>query len=158
MIVLVAEDEAIVALQLAEVLQDAGHHVLGPAATRSEALTLAGQARPDVAIVDVRLRLESGNALELAGALRAQWAVPVLLTSGLPLEALPQGARQTAIGFIAKPWLAETMVAAIDIVARLGRGLGAGPVPAGLTLFAGIGDAGPRSREQVRPGDPARPR
>src|SRR5215213_8059540 len=54
--VLVAEDEAVQALDLAITLNDFGCTVLGPASSVAEATSLLDKARPNLALLDVRLR------------------------------------------------------------------------------------------------------
>lgn len=60
--VLVIEDEPIIATLLAEVLMELGHVVSGIAATEAEAILAANRCRPDLMIVDARLRQGSGVA------------------------------------------------------------------------------------------------
>ncbi len=58
--VLVIEDDALIALMLAEVLSDLGHGVCATAATPAEALAAAHEQRPDFLLSDVKLRAGSG--------------------------------------------------------------------------------------------------
>ncbi|AMJ59667.1 histidine kinase [Bosea sp. PAMC 26642] len=60
--VLVIEDEPIIATLLAEVLMELGHVVSGVAATEAEAILAVSRCRPDLMIVDARLRQGSGVA------------------------------------------------------------------------------------------------
>jgi DNA-binding response OmpR family regulator len=55
MVILVVEDEAIIGFCLTQVLEEAGHVVLGPALSSNEALKLADANPPDVALVDIDL-------------------------------------------------------------------------------------------------------
>lgn len=58
--VLVVEDEFLIAEEMAAMLRDAGHTVLGPAASvRAAEAVLAGATRPDVAVIDANLRGET---------------------------------------------------------------------------------------------------
>ena len=63
--VLVAEDQAVIAMDLAMTLREFGCAVLGPAASVAEALALAGRERPDAALLD--LGLSDGPAVPVAG-------------------------------------------------------------------------------------------
>ena len=54
--VLIVEDEALIAMALADSLEDAGHEVVGPAATMAEALALCEGAPPELAVLDINLR------------------------------------------------------------------------------------------------------
>lgn len=77
--VLVAEDQFIVAIELAETLQDAGYAVLGSVASNAEGLELLRRMRPDAALVDATLA--DGQAVPLVEALLAT-GVPVGLSTG----------------------------------------------------------------------------
>jgi PAS domain S-box-containing protein len=61
--ILVVEDETLVALQLQGDLEDDGHHVIGPATSLKQGLTLAEQEDIDAALVDVRLGRETSAAI-----------------------------------------------------------------------------------------------
>jgi CheY-like chemotaxis protein len=77
--ILAVEDEAMIALELEDMLEDLGHEVIGPAASVEEALDLLQQASPDAAVVDANLSGESArpivDALSRAG-------IPMVLASG----------------------------------------------------------------------------
>jgi len=62
--VLVVEDEFLVAAEIAGILEDAGHSVLGPVGSVDAATALLqGEAKPDMAIIDVNLRGQSAAPL-----------------------------------------------------------------------------------------------
>ena len=63
--VLVVEDEAFVAIELASVLQRSGYRVLGPASTVQQALALLEDERPDAALLDVNLSSERVTAVAI---------------------------------------------------------------------------------------------
>jgi two-component system, response regulator PdtaR len=81
MVVLIVEDEAIIAYCSAAVLEEAGYEVLGPAHTSSEALELARSGRPDVALVDIDLEI-AGAGIDVARQLRARFGTAVVFTTG----------------------------------------------------------------------------
>lgn len=81
---LVVEDEPVLAMFVAEVLEAAGWRVLGPAASSAEALVLLAGATPDLAVLDVRLRL--GNALPVAEALASRGVPFLFATAAEPAE------------------------------------------------------------------------
>ena len=102
--ILVIEDEAITAINLAEIVHHSGHALLGVAATRSEALRLAQRRRPDLILADVRLaRGESGvtTAREIAGV----HDLPVIYITGHAASLLQQQVKPQFV--IAKPFRAE---------------------------------------------------
>jgi CheY-like chemotaxis protein len=84
--VLVVEDEAILALDLAQTVREMGHEVAGPFATVAEALPECSATAIGFAIIDFNLKGETTEAL--ARALRAEGVAFVLVT-GSPVDALP---------------------------------------------------------------------
>ncbi len=109
--VLVVEDEVLVRMMLADVLDEAGFRVI-EAANADEALRVMS-AIPDVSAVvtDVEMPGGSLNGFELARRIRAEWNIGVLIASGRqaprPGE-LPEGSH-----FVAKPVYPETLVSLI---------------------------------------------
>ena len=69
--VLIVEDEVLLAVELEHVLEDAGHHVVGHAMEAAEAISLAGQHRPDLALVDVHLQ-DGPTGVDAARALTTE--------------------------------------------------------------------------------------
>lgn len=86
--ILVLEDEAIVAYDLASELSDAGWTVLGPAGSIAEAVELVEEQRPDAALLDVNL--SGTRSFDLAFRLRED-GVSVLFLTGYATETLPDG-------------------------------------------------------------------
>lgn len=138
MIILVVEDEAIVAMVLELALVRAGHRVLGPAADEGEALRLAAEGRPELALVDIRLR-DGGCGVRLAGVLKERWGLPSLFLSGQTTQARAAG--DAALGLIGKPYDPYEVVQAVAAVGDLLAGRPLGRVPPRLELFAGAGGA-----------------
>ena len=73
--ILIVEDEALIAMALADGLEDAGHEVVGPAATIAEALALCDEAPPppELAVLDINLR-DGSSGVDVARALLERWA------------------------------------------------------------------------------------
>jgi len=84
--VLVVEDEAILAIDIATHLTDAGFSVVGPATSVTKALTLIGEVGCDVAVLDVNLRDETAEPI--ASELRSR-GTPFLFLSGVYRDQLP---------------------------------------------------------------------
>ncbi len=78
-LVLVLEDEALIALNLQDELQDAGYEVVGPFTTCAAALEWLGTGTPDTAILDVALK--DGPCREIACELSRR-EVPFVIYSG----------------------------------------------------------------------------
>jgi CheY-like chemotaxis protein len=101
--VLLVEDEAIAALALTHMLEDLGCEVVGVADSGARCLELARAARPDLLIMDVRLRGEM-DGLQAATELRKWLAAPIVFTSAYSQEELVRrGAPERDVAFIGKP-------------------------------------------------------
>jgi two-component system, response regulator PdtaR len=101
--ILIVEDEALIASCITEVLQESGFAVAGVASSAPEALSLAEQTQPTLALVDIRL---SGPAdgVEVARALRERFAVPTIFLSGLSDEGtMARAELAQPLGFLRKP-------------------------------------------------------
>jgi CheY-like chemotaxis protein len=81
--VMIVEDEMILALDVEDMLLDAGYTVVGQASDMPEALAIAEGVKGgiDVAIMDINLARGS-NGVETAAALRKLWNIPSLFVSG----------------------------------------------------------------------------
>ena len=113
--VLVVEDEAIVALDLKAELEGLGYAVSGIADTADKALELAHGMRPELALVDIRLKGRT-DGVELGQALREEFRVPVIyLTSYGDDETVRRAARTAPFGYLTKPYEPRELKAAIDI-------------------------------------------
>jgi CheY-like chemotaxis protein len=101
MVVLVVEDEAIIACCSAAILEDAGFAVLGPAHTSGEAIELARGTRPDVALVDIDLE-SAGAGIAVAEHLHAQYGTAIVFTTGRLDQATSH--RDVAVALLSKPY------------------------------------------------------
>jgi two-component system, response regulator PdtaR len=104
--VLIVEDEALVALDLALVLRDLGCIVLGPAGDSIQALALLRRQRPDAVLLDLGLR--DGFALTLVKALAADDVRYVLMTTGYDCERVEHPSLRHA-PFLEKPYGQEEL-------------------------------------------------
>lgn len=104
--VLIVEDDALLALDIAHQMSDAGFEVVGPATSVAKALRLVAEIGCDVAILDVNLGKETGAPVALE--LKAR-GTPFVVLSGYSSEQHPaafQGAP-----FLAKPARPDVLVA-----------------------------------------------
>jgi two-component system, response regulator PdtaR len=131
-IILVAEDEAIIALMLAMTLDLAGHKVVGPVASVEEGLELAEATRPELALVDIRLS-DGSDGVCLARHLRDRWGVPSLFVSGQTTQA--RAARDAALGVLGKPYDPDDVVQAVAAASDLLAGRWPTRCPRRLELF-----------------------
>ncbi len=108
-IVLVVEDEAVVALFLTDVLEELNYQVCAVAPSGRAALELAAEHRPDIAMVDVRLKGDL-DGVETALQLHEQFGVRSVLLSGDP-EALrtAQSRGVEPVAVLTKPYTPEQL-------------------------------------------------
>ena len=112
--ILIVEDEALVASYIEEVLAESGFRVAGIAASGPEALSLAEETQPRLALVDIRLTGPI-DGIELACQLRQNFAVPAIFLSGLVDQETAERARiAQPLGFLRKPFLPSQVFNAIE--------------------------------------------
>jgi CheY-like chemotaxis protein len=120
--ILIVEDEALVASYIEEVLGESGFHVAGIAASGPEALSLAAETSPVLALVDIRLTGPI-DGIELACALRQKFDLPAIFLSGLvDGETTRRAAAAQPLGFLPKPFLPSQVFKAIERALNLLRG------------------------------------
>jgi two-component system, response regulator PdtaR len=112
--VLVAEDEALIRLDLAEMLGEAGYEVAGQASNGQQAVELARETRPDLVIMDVKMPgLDGISAAEQIGRARL---CPVVMLTAFSQKELVERARDAGVmAYIVKPFTAADIFPAIDI-------------------------------------------
>lgn len=133
MVILVVEDDFVVAHSVSRVLEEAGHCVLGPVADSRTALEAVADIGPDLALIDIRLG-PGDDGTVLARELSRRWEVPSILTSGQP--GLARAARSAALGYVGKPFLPGTILQCVEFVRALRAGHPPDRAPAKLELFA----------------------
>jgi two-component system, response regulator PdtaR len=136
--ILIVEDEPLIAWMLADSLEDAGHEVVGRAATMAEALALCegAAAAPELALLDIKLR-DGSNGVDVARALMERWGVRAIFTSAHVTEA--RRAKGVALGCIGKPYQAATVLRGVEMAREVMDGGTPRRVPAGLELFSAAG-------------------
>jgi PAS domain S-box-containing protein len=113
--ILLVEDERIVALDLQARLQRLGYAVAGIAATGEEALKAAIETRPDLALVDIRLKGEM-DGIEVAGQFRKRLSVPVIFLTAYADAATVERAKRTEpLGYLIKPFQEEELITSIEL-------------------------------------------
>ena len=132
--VLIVEDEALIAMVLADSLEDAGHEVVGPAATMAEALALCEAAAPPPELALLDTACATAAAAPTWRALRERWGVRSIFTSAYVTEA--QRAEGVALGRIGKPYVPETVLRCVEVAREVMDGGQPRVVPAGFELFS----------------------
>ena len=112
--VLLAEDEALIRLDLAEMLTDAGYEVVGQASNGEEAVSLADSLRPDLIIMDVKMPVMDGlTAAETIGDKRI---CPVIMLTAFSQKELVERARDAGVmAYIVKPFTVSDVTPAIEV-------------------------------------------
>ena len=112
--VLIAEDEALIRLDLVELLTEEGFEVVGQAADGEEAVKLARELEPDLIIMDVKMPGMDGiTAAEIIGEERI---APILMLTAFSERELVERARDAGVmGYLVKPFGANEVVPAIEV-------------------------------------------
>jgi len=112
--VVIAEDEAIIRLDLKEILQDEGYDVVGETGRGDEAIELVRTHRPDLAILDVKM--PGADGLAAARAIRDLGEkVAVLILTAFSQRNLIDEARDAGVAaYLVKPFQRSELVPAID--------------------------------------------
>lgn len=107
--ILVVEDEALIAMDLQALLEEAGYQVLGPANSSEAALAIIDKDAPDVALLDVNLG--SSDAFGVATVLLERNTEVIFLT-GHTAHKLPQAHRHLPL--VSKPYLPQVLLQAVE--------------------------------------------
>ena len=109
--VLIIEDETIIALDLENLVCEAGHQVAGIATTCDEAIQLAKKCKPDLVLTDIQLADDS-SGIDAAAAILREFDIPVIFITAYP-ERLLTGQRPEPTYLISKPFSPEKVKATI---------------------------------------------
>ncbi len=110
--ILVAEDETLIRMDLVEMLQDAGYEVVAQASNGEEAISLALQHNPDLAILDVKMPVLDG----ISAAEKIISVSPVLMLTAFSQKELIERARDAgAMAYVVKPFTINDLLPAIEI-------------------------------------------
>ncbi|MFZ2013028.1 MAG: response regulator [Nocardioides sp.] len=112
--VVIAEDEALIRMDLAEMLAEEGYDVVGQAGDGERAVALAEEHRPDLVILDVKMPVLDGIAAAERIA-RARIAPVVILTAFSQRELVERARDAGAMAYLVKPFTRSDLVPAIEI-------------------------------------------
>lgn len=116
--VVIAEDEAIIRLDLRETLEEEGYEVVAETGRGDKAVELVREHRPDLAILDIKMPGLDG--LEASRAICAEKLCPVVLLTAFSQREIVEQARDAgALAYIVKPFQKSDLVPAIEVA--LGR-------------------------------------
>lgn len=113
--VLIVEDEALIATNLAEQLEDYGYCVVGIAHSGEEALTMMSDNHPDVVLMDINLGTGI-DGITTAERARRLHDVPVIYATAFSdLDTVTRAARTAPYGYLTKPYQSNEVRAAIEV-------------------------------------------
>jgi response regulator NasT len=112
--VVIAEDEAIIRLDLKETLEEEGYEVVGETGRGDEAVELVKQLEPDIAILDIKMPGLDGlsAAREIAGERRA---AVLILTAFSQRDLIEQARDAGALAYLVKPFQRSELIPAIEV-------------------------------------------
>ena len=112
--VVVAEDEALIRLDLVEMLREEGYAVVGEAGDGEQAVRLAEQLRPDLVMLDVKMPVLDG--ISAAERIAAARIAPVVMLTAFSQRELVERARDAgAMAYLVKPFTKGDLVPAIEL-------------------------------------------
>jgi two-component system, response regulator PdtaR len=111
--VLVAEDEALIRLDIVETLREHGFEVIAEAADGEEAIARAEELKPDLVVMDIKMPNMDGIT---AAKRMAELKIPVvLLTAFSQRELVEQAAEAGAMAYVVKPFTPTDLIPAVEI-------------------------------------------
>ncbi|MGP3981380.1 ANTAR domain-containing response regulator [Streptomyces sp. KR80] len=112
--VVIAEDEALIRLDLKEMLEEEGYTVVGEAGDGQKAVELAREHRPDLVILDVKMPILDG--ISAAEKIGEESIAPVLMLTAFSQRELVERARDAgAMAYLVKPFSKSDVVPAIEM-------------------------------------------
>jgi AmiR/NasT family two-component response regulator len=112
--VLIAEDEALIRLDLKEMLEEEGYTVAGEAADGEQAVRMAQQLRPDLVILDVKMPKMDGIAA--AEKIAGERVAPVVILTAFSQRDLVERARAAgAMAYLVKPFQKKDLLPTIEM-------------------------------------------
>ncbi|TFV59057.1 response regulator [Geodermatophilus sp. DF01-2] len=112
--VLIAEDEALIRLDLREMLEEEGYTVVAEAGDGQQAVDQAGELRPDLVILDIQMPVLDG--LSAAEQIASARLAPVIVLTAFSQRELVERARDAgAMAYLVKPFSKNDLVPAIEV-------------------------------------------
>ena len=118
--IVVAEDEAIIRLDLVEMLQEEGYDVVGEASRGDDAIDVVRATRPDLALFDVKMPGLDGISAARTLAEARECGV-VILTAFSQRELIAEATDAGVLGYLLKPFQKAELVASIEVCAQRQR-------------------------------------
>jgi response regulator NasT len=112
--ILLAEDEALIRMDLAEMLTEAGHQIVGQAGDGEQAVALARETQPDLVVMDIKMPGMDG--ISAAEQIGRDALAPVVMLTAFSDKNLVERARDAGVmSYVVKPFSSADVLPAIDI-------------------------------------------
>jgi response regulator NasT len=112
--VLLAEDEALIRLDLGEMLREEGYQVVGEAGDGEAAVAMARELKPDLVMMDIKMPKMDG--IEAAAAIVNEKIAPVVMLTAFSQRDLIEQARDAgAMAYLVKPFARHELIPAIEL-------------------------------------------
>lgn len=113
--ILIVDDEVVVAEAIRRQLRSLGYLVVGVVASGIEAVQLAGEHRPDLILMDIKLKGPM-DGIEAAGTIQSRYAIPVIYLTAFSDEETLERARPTLpLAYLIKPFVSSDLRAAVEL-------------------------------------------
>ena len=143
--VVIAEDEAIIRLDLKELLEEEGYEVVGETGRGDEAIELVRQTKPDIAILDIKMPGMDG--LSAARHISSERLAAVLVLTAFSQRDLIDQAREAgALAYLVKPFQKSDLIPAIEMAATSRSGSRPASSPTGPRASCRTSTATPSRR------------
>jgi response regulator NasT len=110
--IVVAEDEALIRMDLVEMLEQEGYIVVGQASNGNDAVAIVREERPDIALFDVKMPLKDG--ITAAQELRGEVPI-VMLTAFSQRELIDRANAAGVMAYLVKPFTIADLIPAIEV-------------------------------------------
>jgi response regulator NasT len=112
--VLVAEDEALIRMDLVELLKEQGYEVIGEVGDGEQAIALARELKPDLVVMDVKMPVMDG--ITAAETIASERIAPIVMLTAFSQRELVERARDAgAMAYVVKPFGVSDVLPAIEI-------------------------------------------
>ncbi len=113
--ILIVDDEVVVAEDIRRQLRSLGYSVVGMVASGAEAVHLAGEYRPDLILMDIKLKGQI-DGIDAARAIQSQHGIPVIYLTAFSDEETLERARHTLpLAYLIKPFVSSDLRAALEL-------------------------------------------
>ena len=110
--ILIAEDETLIRMDLVEMLSESGYEVVGQASNGQEAINLAKELKPDLAILDVKMPILDGIS---AATQIIEFSPVLMLTAFSQKDLIERASDAGAMAYVVKPFTINDLIPAIEI-------------------------------------------